>query len=189
MKILSYEKSKDLLIKLFSKLGRKNFEVIDAFLSKGPLNLGLFVLSRLNLPNLWYPQRKWDKNVQEVYEAAVLFDHSKINFYQGLLPLMVKFFNDQGVDSLYSVGDWATTDITLKRVRQGAPRELIETTKATLSESYHFAEDLSWLFVVTHDNFSFLAGSNKFITEFKDAQPNYIDFALENIFIDGKEEE
>lgn len=178
MKILQYNKSRELLIKLFRKLGRKDLKPIDKFLKKRPINFGIAIWVRHNIPTLWYPQRKTDKSIPEVFEDVVTFDHSTGSFYELFLPQISQFLNQEKIKSIYTVGDWHMPDESSTRVYNLNPNELADVVKRAFSEIYFFPDDILWIFVVTHENFSFLAGSKEFIKNFKKLFPDWNNYTF-----------
>lgn len=200
MEILDRNKSEQILLRLFQKLGRTDPKYLKKYfrrylyfkIFKKP-----FLFNFSSLPLLWSPQKKGEKTILEAYEDLVELKtytidpkdkkYKSIYLYKTILPRLTSFLNKEGIDSIYAVsefyygkkGDQLITERNM--VMRIKPDEILKTMGLMETERFFFPHDLSWLFGDTHEDFCFLAGKKDFVKRFKMTLKNYQDIFVKRL--------
>lgn len=175
MEILPSKNSKEKIAKLFGIFGL-NQKNTDNFVDSKPF-LGFI---GINIPLLWYPQRKDRKYLCDVFASYIVLSHQneydpdENAFHKVICPAITSFLKEKQAKKINLVAEWPPREKELyHHVVEIAPDEIEEVTQKYWGEGYYFPDDLSWLFGTTHENFSYLAGDSQLINDFKKFFPNY----------------
>lgn len=175
MNILNREQSGTIITKLCGKFGYSNDEYVKKYINSCPFGLkNVFGLDIHSFPFLWYPQPS-DPNmkyINEIWESVLAiknqvdFDYLINPILKELLPALVASFDER---VLLGAGNWDVYAEIGHRVIQFKKEEFNKVLASGINpETYFFPEDLSWVFVVTHEDLSFVAGSKEFIDKIKE---------------------
>ena len=132
---------------------------------------------------LWYPQNSDMHHVREIWDSVLQFDElilqneNKKEWFYTKVGEYLALNNEK----IYGTGEWKPhkTKNPGHRVIQFSPNNLgAICTDIVAMEFYTFPEDFEWLFTITHESFSFLAGSADFIVGFKEFLPEWSKYVL-----------
>lgn len=196
-KILDKENSADILTKLCSKFGADRKSKIEHYVNSRPKSLFNNWVSWDSMPFigiLWYPQDKSMKKVGEVYESVLELDHLKLKdgrYYlvpEIFLPYFAKLLVNHGYKELYSAGEWGHGQYIKNtighRVISFSPDDLANVHKDTSpGEVYYFTKDLKVLLCITHECFTFVAGTKDLLREYKQLFSDWRDYLREESYM------
>lgn len=181
MKILTKEKSREIITGLANKFGYQNFDYIDKYLNSSDIQVMRVNINRNGFPFLWYPQNQNMNYITNIWEdVLVIRDQTESEdwfeiFYCKLLPALTNALDKElkRID-LYGTGNLSSFTITMRRVIKFNTSEILEMLKLYASpETYFFPKDLSWILCITHEDLSFIAGTKEFIDKIRISFPEY----------------
>ena len=126
---------------------------------------------------IWYPQNKQQKYLDEVFPTFVAlqsFD-TQSYFRSDTLEQIGKFLADQKISTCYLDNG--------RRVLELTPKEIATNYRFDGPETYIWDDSLEWIYCVTHESFSFLAGSKDLIDSFKKTWPDFPEFTEGNEYL------
>lgn len=178
MKILSKEKSREVLIKLLSLFQCDEFDKIDKYLNSKPFRLFNFFSSDLNeLPFLF-----WDeKDAKKIFDSAIsigsVFKDEDGKYYNignyEYLDKIAQFLKDKGFSAIYGAGNWdAFGEIGHNVITLGA-KEIRGLVRANWDDLYFFDKDFKWMLAFNHHRNGFFAGSKEMIEDFSYSVPEF----------------
>lgn len=130
-----------------------------------------FIPCHRSFPNLWFPQRKEARFIEELYSGFVTFSHDSGSKYihalkDVIIPNICGFFKKQGLDQIFAIAHWKKRT-SYNFVLKINPNEIRSLIGKYDREAYFFNYNFSWLFVITQENFSFFAADRDNIESFK----------------------
>lgn len=106
--------------------------------------------------------------------------YSTTIFASPLFEKFSQFLIQNKISSILSIGDWQAVTKLPHRVIGLAPQELPTLLKQNWgSNSNFFPEDKRWALIISHNEFSLIAGQNEFINSFFNFYPGVKQFLFD----------
>lgn len=157
--------------RLFTHFGYDGKRNAKKYLKSQRILFFKLIFSKRSLPNLWLPRYRGAKFIGELYDGFITFSHDSGSKYVHalkdiIIPNICGFFKANGVNQIFAIADWKkkTSYNFVLKINANEIRALIGKYE---KEVYFFNHDISWLFVITQENFSFFAADKEVIEEFK----------------------
>lgn len=159
----NYDEAKFVLKKLFIKVNFCDEKVLDKFIADATKNCSHSSISSTSLPTLWYPQNEKMRFIKDIFDQVLTINIKGSNFRNIPENFVISLVKSLTKNEIYFAGD-CLDDLRVKhRVMKFIPEELKDIINNTQTEGYIFDEEVSWLLVLTHEDFAFLAGNSRFI--------------------------
>ncbi len=183
MQILDYNNSKKYLDKILEKFKIDN-RVGERYLHSKPFSFLGIGFDNSHLPILWFPQKKENRYLYQVFESYIVFNDLDENrnylnrLQKVIVPKIIKYLSQKDEKKILALGEWYENTAIGHRLIELKIADLLQVLDKFYGELYIFPENLSWTFGVTHESFSYLAGSEEMISEFKLFFPEYARYDL-----------
>lgn len=183
MKKLNKHEAPIIATRLFNHFGYDGKRCARKYLRSRPLRFFNFIFAHRAFPNLWFPQRKEARFIEELYSGLITFSHDSGSKYihalkDIIIPNICEFFKRNGMDQIFAIADWKKKE-PCNFVLKLNGNEIKSVIGTYTKEVYFFDHDFSWLFVITQENFSFLAADQDIIEKFKKYFKKYKDYDTE----------
>lgn len=178
MKILSKEKSREILIKLLSLFQCDQFEKMDKYLNSKPFRFFKFYASNsCELPFLF-----WDeKEAKKIFDSAISISGAVKDSDGGVygignydyLDKLANFLKTQGFVNIYGAGNWDPFGNVGHSAIGLNVNEIRGISRHNYDDIYFFDENFTWMLAFNHHRNGFFAGSKEMIEDFSYSVPEF----------------
>lgn len=189
MKKLNPEETLFFASQLFNLFGYDGKKLARKYLKSKTRKFFNIIIAAKPFPNLWFPQRREAKFISDLFGDFITFNHDSGSKYvhalkEIIIPNVSSFLSSNGFEEFYALADWRARNGKENYVLRLKNDELHLVVGKFVTEAYFFDKGFAWLFVITHENFSFFASNADLISKFKNTFKEYKKFDTERGMIE-----